>query len=266
MFPSSRLSLNCSDAAMNMIIDGRRGTVSAAGPQVIWEELDLVWWRKCFLVCLPDRELGGQLQYGGQDHLNWDQDQVKTNTRQRRDENFEGLRPSKDEEQYKLQAIFQLIWNIHLPRENTCRRQIKQHTFSLFQLPTHNFPLWGRDKTDQDRVKMQSSPRRDGDGLLTTTNTNQYLWQVPPQLPVCKKQLLQSIVQKYCFIQLNVHIQQWKYTLLTATANYALLNKRIAWRQIKWSFLCFLLGSRPIETLDCSNGRKYKKFCIKGQR
>lgn len=160
MFPSSRLCFNCSDAAMNMIIDGRRGTVSAAGPQVIWEELDLVWWRKCFLVCLPDRELGGQLQYGGQDHLNWDQDQVKTNTRQRRDENFEGLRPSKDEERYKLQEIFQLIWNIHLPRENTCRRQIKQHTFSLFQLPTHNFPLWGRDKTDQDRVKMQSSPRR----------------------------------------------------------------------------------------------------------
>lgn len=163
MFPSSRLSLNCSDAAMNMIIDGRRGTVSAAGPQVIWEELDLVWWRKCFLVCLPDRELGGQLQYGGQDHLNWDQDQVKTNTRQRRDENFEGLRPSKDEEQYKLQEIFQLIWNIHLPRENTCRRQIKQHTFSLFQLPTHNFPLCLRPRQDRPRPSknaVESETRR----------------------------------------------------------------------------------------------------------
>lgn len=35
MFPSRRLCFNCSDAAMNMIIDGRGGTVSAAGPQVI---------------------------------------------------------------------------------------------------------------------------------------------------------------------------------------------------------------------------------------
>lgn len=163
MFPSSRLSLNCSDAAMNMIIDGRRGTVSAAGPQVIWEELDLVWWRKCFLVCLPDRELGGQLQYGGQDHLNWDQDQVKTNTRQRRDENFEGLRPSKDEERYKLQEIFQLIWNIHLPRENTCRRQIKQHTFST--VSTSN-PQLSSLRPRQDRPRpsknaVESETRRD---------------------------------------------------------------------------------------------------------
>lgn len=226
MFPSSRLCFNCSDAAMNMIIDGRRGTVSAAGPQVIWEELDLVWWRKCFLVCLPDRELGGQLQYGGQDHLNWDQDQVKTNTRQRRDENFEGLRPSKDEEQYKLQEIFQLIWNIHLPRENTCRRQIKQHTFST--VSTSN-PQLSSLRPRQDRPR----PRKNAVESETETETvcwllrsiNQYLWQVPPPLPVCRKQLLQSIVQKYFIIQLNVHIQQWKYTLLTATANYALLNK-----------------------------------------
>lgn len=201
MFPSSRLCFNCSDAAMNMIIDGRGGTVSAAGPQVIWEELDLVWWRKCFLVCLPDRELGGQLQYGGQDHLNWDQDQVKTNTRQRRDENFEGLRPSKDEERYKLQEIFQLIWNIHLPRENTCRRQIKQHTFSLFQLPTHNFPLWGRDKTDQDRVKMQLSPRRD--------ETETVCWLLRMPINICDK-----LLPRCLFVGNNYSRVSCKNTLL----------------------------------------------------
>lgn len=99
------------------------------------------------------------------------------------------------------------------------------HCFN-FQPTTFLF-VWGRGNTDQDRVKMQSSLRRRRDGLLTTTNANQYLWQVPPQLSVCRKQLLQ--IKKHftevVFIPLNVHIQQWKYTLLTATANYALLNK-----------------------------------------
>lgn len=33
MFPSSRLCFNCSDAAMNILIYSRGGTVSAAGPQ-----------------------------------------------------------------------------------------------------------------------------------------------------------------------------------------------------------------------------------------
>lgn len=135
----------------------------------------------------------------------WDQVKMKNSTNYRKSSNWSEI------------STFQ--------EKTPAEDKLNNTPFPLFQLPTHNFPLWGRDKTDQDRVKMQSSPRRDGDGLLTTTNTNQYLWQVPPQLPVCKKQLLQSIVQKYCFIQLNVHIQQWKYTLLTATANYALLNK-----------------------------------------
>ena len=369
MFPSSRL-FNCSDAAVNILIDGRGGTVSAARTTrtteqkhhcnffFIWEELDLVWWRKCFPVCPPDRELpfnGGQLQYGGQDHLDWDQDQVKTNTRQRRDGNFEGLRPRGRPHERKQSffppsssASFQEYlrpytekhqkkrcssysrdidgaW--HSPKSEKKRRsmhsklerckqtdsrwrnQTQQEedkngecketrrregcVFRFFHPETHfqinvfsgalftasvwmvgqndafsqksiliwtaptnyrqspnwseistfqektpaedklnntpfhcfNFQpttflfVWGRRKTDQDREKMQSSPRRDGDGLLAATNANKYLWQVPSQLPVCRKQLLQSkkhftwsIVQKknfpeVVFIQLNVHIQ-----------------------------------------------------------
>ena len=146
----------------------------------------------------------------------WDQVKTKNSTNYRHSSN-------RSEIQY-----IQLPRKKHLQKINL--------TTHLFTVSTSNPQLSSLSETDQDWVTVQSSPRRDGDSLLATTNANQYLWQVPPQLPVCRKQLLQSkkhltwsIVQKYfpevVFIHLHVLIQQWKYTLLTAAANYALLNK-----------------------------------------